>query len=147
MNLPEISNSIMPWIGKTGKLIAVFIAETFKEHHFNLTIEQWVTLKVLHEEDGLMQNDLAFITSRNKTSLTRLIHTMEKYHLIARLQDTQDKRINRIFLTKYGSDVFQSTIPIMEKVKQQLQHDLSDEEVQVLICVLQKVQNNIKNNR
>jgi len=107
MKLPDIDRSIMPWIGKTGKWMTNFIAEKFKKYQLNLTIEQWVVLKVLHNEDGLKQNDLAYITSRNKTSLTRLVQTMEKYHLIARLQDTEDKRINRIFLTKHGSEYLQ----------------------------------------
>lgn len=145
MKLPDIEQSIMPWIGKTGKWMGCFIADKFKEHHLNLTIEQWVVLKVLHENDGLMQNDLAYITSRNKTSLTRLVHTMEKHNLVARLPDSIDKRINRIFLTKNGRKVFESTFSIMDEVKQQLQQGISEEEVESLIRILKKVQNNIKN--
>jgi len=144
MKSPNIDGSIMPWVGKTGKWMTNFIAEKFKQNHLNLTMEQWVVLKVLHTEDGLKQNDLAYITSRNKTSLTRLVHTMEKYHLIARLQDKEDKRINRIFLTKHGSEVFESTFSIMEEVKRELQKGISKKEVETLITILQKVQNNIK---
>ncbi len=145
MKLPEIYQSVMPWIGKTGKWMGSFIAEKFKQHQLNLTIEQWVVLKVLFEEDGLVQNDLAEMTHRNKTSLTRLIHTMEKYHLITRVQDDKDKRVNRIYLTKRGRKIFESTFPIMEEVKNDLQKGLTKKEIKSLISTLQKVQNNIKN--
>ncbi len=145
MKLPEIEQSVMPWIGKTGKWMGSFISDRFKQYNLNLTIEQWVVLKVLHEDDGMIQNDLAFITSRNKTSLTRLVHTMEKYHLIARIQDSKDKRVNRIYLTKNGREVFESTFSIMEEVKNDLQKGLTKKEVKTLITILQKVQNNIKN--
>ena len=144
MKFLDIEKSVIPWIGKTGRWMGTFIADKFKAYDLNLTIEQWVVLKVLHDKDGLMQNDLAHITSRNKTSLTRLVHTMEKYHLIARLQDTKDKRVNRIFLTKHGSEVFESTFPIMEEVKKELEQGLTKKEIESLIKILQKVQLNIK---
>ncbi len=144
MKLPEIEQSIMPWIGKTGKWMTNFITDKFKQAGLSLTIEQWVMLKVLYKEDGLIQNDLAEKTLRDKTSLTRLVHTMEKYHLIARLQDTKDKRVNRIFLTKHGNEVFESTFSIMEEVLIHLQKGMTKMEIETLISLLQKVQNNIK---
>ncbi len=144
MDLPDLEKSIMPWIGKTGKWIGLYIMDKFKEHDLNLTIEQWIVLKVLHEQDGLIQNELADITNRNKTSLTRLIQTMEKYHLIAKYPDKKDKRINRIFLTKKGSEVFKSAFPIMDEIKGALQKGLTKAEVQTMIHLLKKVQKNIR---
>lgn len=123
--------------------MSIFIAEKFKKYNLNLTIEQWLLLKFLYYEDGLMQNDLAEITNRNKTSLTRLIHTMEKHHLVARIPDTMDKRVNRIFLTKNGKKIFESTFPIMEEVKKDLEAGLTDKEIKALINILKKVQDNI----
>ena len=140
----EIDDSILPWIGRTGKLMSIFICDQFKKYNLNLTIEQWIMLKYLYHQDGLMQNDLAEITNRNKTSLTRLIHTMEKHNLVARIPDTVDKRINRIFLTKNGQKIFEATIPIMEEVKQELQNGLNEKEIKILIKILKKVQGNIK---
>lgn len=143
-SLPNLEQSILPWIGKTGKWIGIYVTEKFKEHNLNLTMEQLIVLKVLQDQDGLIQNELADITNRNKTSLTRLIQTMEKYHLIARFPDKKDKRVNRIFLTNHGSQVFKSTFPIMNKVKQDLQKGLSESEIKTLIRLLKKVQKNIR---
>ncbi len=136
----------MPWIGKTGKMMGNYVMEKFKMHNLNLTIEQWVTLKMLYEEDGRIQNDLALITNRNKTTLTRLINNMEKHNLVARISDKKDKRINRIFITKNGIRVFKNTMPIMEKCMRELQAGLSEGEVHTLIEILRKVQNNINHN-
>jgi DNA-binding MarR family transcriptional regulator len=143
-SLYNLEQSILPWIGKTGKWIGLYIMDKFKEHDLNLTMEQLIVLKVLHDQDGMIQNRLAHITDRNKTSLTRLVQTMEKYRLIARYPDEKDKRINRIFLTKHGSEVFKSTFPIMDEVKSDLQKGLTKVEIKTLIQILQKVQKNIK---
>ncbi len=144
MKLPELESSILPLVCRTGKWMSFFVAERFKKYNSKLTIEQWVLLKYLHLEDGLKQNDLADITNRNKTSLTRLIHTMEKYHLVVRVPDKTDKRVNRIFLTKKGREVFASTLPIIKEVKRDLESGLSEKEISSLIKILNKVKGNIE---
>lgn len=143
MNLPEIEKSVMPWIGKTGKLMATLVMERFKQHRLNLTIEQWVTLKMLHQEDGRIQNDLAMITNRNKTSLTRLINTMEKNDLVIRKSHELDKRIKLIFLTAKGKSVFKKTFPIMERLIEEIHFGVKEKEVEMLISILKKIQTNI----
>ena len=72
MSLVELEDTMIPWIGRTGKMMGSFIAENFKKYHLNLTIEQWALLKRLYDKDGQMQNDLAVITQLNKASLIRL---------------------------------------------------------------------------
>ena len=92
-------------------MIHFYLSDELKQYNFDLTRAQWVLLKRLHDEDGQMHNDLALITDRNKTSLTRLIHTMERKELVVRISDEQDKRINRIYLTAKGKSIYQQTKP------------------------------------
>ena len=70
--------SLIPWVGKTAKFMDYYIRDNMKSHGINISKEQFIVIKHLDEKDGRKQNDLAFITNRSKTSLTRLIHTMEK---------------------------------------------------------------------
>ena len=142
--LPQIETTLLPWIGKTAKMMRVFITENFKKHDFDLNIEQWILLKMLHDKDGQAQNDLALITERNKASLTRLINTMEKKNYVARIPDTEDKRVNKIFLTTNGRKVFEATFKLMSEVVEELQSDISIEEIITTIEVLKKLQKNIK---
>ena len=56
-----------------------YIADELFKNNIQVTKQQWIILKILHEKnDEVIQNDLAFITNRNKASLTRLISLMEK---------------------------------------------------------------------
>ena len=48
----------------------------------------------LFHDGPLPQHDLAFLTDRDKTSLTRLLSTMEKKNLVARITSSEDKRVN-----------------------------------------------------
>ena len=73
-----------------------------KENGIELTKVQLILLKKLNEMDGQPQNNLAFLTNRDKASLARLITTMEKKNLVARIPSKSDHRINNIYITKHG---------------------------------------------
>ena len=141
---PNIQDTIVPWISKTGKLIDLYMASKLQEHQINLTSKQWILLRILSLNDGSVQNDLALITDRDKASLTRLINTMEKKNLVARIPDVDDKRINHIFLTKKGRKDYESTLPTVIKALAEIQHGISKEEINSMVKILQKVQHNIE---
>ncbi len=141
----ELEKHLPPWIGKTSKLMRIFIADRFKDHGLYLTIEQFILLKMLSEKDGVMQNDLAIITERNKASLTRLVNNMEKKHLVARIPSKEDKRVNQIFLTKKGVEIFAEAERIVIKNFKKIQAGISRKEIEVAISILKRVQQNISN--
>ena len=76
-NFIDFENSIGPWLGKTVKVLDFFAQESFNNANLDLTKEQMIVLKKLTFKDGLNQNELAFLTLRNKSSLTRLLSKME----------------------------------------------------------------------
>ena len=135
--------SLMPWLGKTSKMLSMFMKAYCANHGFDLTKEQFILLAHLYQKDGMMQKDLAFITERNKGSLARLVNTMEKKNLVARIPSTEDKRVNRIYLTKLGKSVFEKIKPVLEQCESEVQKGLTKKEIEVTINVLQKIQKNI----
>lgn len=136
-------NSLIPWIGKTGKMLGTIINKMFKEKNINLTREQFIVLKVLSDDDGKVQQDLAFITECDKTSLSRLISNMERKKLIKRVPAKEDKRIKYVFLTLNGKNVFATTLPIIEEAIQSFQQGISAEELRISILTIKKIQSNL----
>lgn len=141
---PEFEKSLAPWVGKTAKMMSLYLKDSFAEHGVDMTREQFILLKTLHDHDGTMQKDLAFITERNKGSLARLINTMEKKNLVARIPSKEDKRINCIFLTVNGRKTFENMQPVLMDCIQKVQAGISVEEIELAISVLEKIQNNLK---
>ena len=139
----ELAQSILPWIGKTGKMLHVFMVEKFKEHNTNLTFEQFIILRILHENDKQSQQELAMVTRRHKASLTRILGTLERKNLIARIPDPEDKRINRIYLTTHGRKFYAPLKPVLDEAIGQVQEGLSKKEIETLIHLIQKVQKNL----
>lgn len=141
IDFPE--NFLMPWLGKTSKMLRMFLKFNFAQHGFDLTHEQFVLIAHLYHEDGIKQKDLAFITERNKGSLARLVSTAEKKNLVARIPSTEDKRVNKIYLTKQGRDVFEKLKPVLDSCEAQVKKGLTEKEIEIMISVLEKIQNNI----
>ena len=141
-SLLKFEKTLIPWIGKIAKFGSIYFKETFLEHGMQLSKEQFLVLKKLHETDGRSQNDLAFITDRSKTALTRLITTMEKKELVFRVISKEDKRINHVFLSELGKKTFKEALPVVFKIIDELQSDISQEDIEKTIQVLNQIQKN-----
>lgn len=123
--------------------MSIFLNHRLQAEGLPLTTKQWILLRILQEEDGRVQNELAMITERDKASLVRLINNMEKNRLVKRVQDPDDKRVNRIFLSKKGKEAYRQALPVVQQSYEDLQKGLNEEEIDLVVSVLKKVLKNI----
>lgn len=142
-NSSIFEKTLLPYIGITAKLAGFYFIDTFNDHGVDLSKEQWLVLKKLSDKDGQIQNELAFITNRSKTSLTRLINTMEKKELVYRVISKEDKRINHIYLSDLGKEIYSNSLPVLKDLIVELQDGISEEDIERTKKVLSRIQNNI----
>jgi len=138
----DFENSIAPWLGKTVKIVEYYLREAFNGKGIDLTKEQMIVLKKLHDHDGLHQNELAFLTLRDKSTLTRLLSKMENKNYITRKQSKKDKRINNVYLTDLGKEIFKKTRPTIKHIIDTMEQNISQKEKQQIIDTLKKIQFN-----
>ncbi len=120
-----------------------YIGDFMKSNGFNLSKEQFIVLKYLNEKDGRKQNDLAFITNRSKTALTRLIQTMEKKGYVSRSICETDLRINHVYLTPFGRETWEKSYPYFLEVVKELQQGIAQEDILRVQKVMKQIQSNI----
>lgn len=143
-NITQEPVALIPWIGKTAKFMDYYIADYMKAQGINISKEQFIVLKHLQTEDGRKQNDLAFITNRSKTALTRLINTMEKKGLVRREISETDLRINHVFLTEQGKATWDNAYPYFIEIVENLQKGIPREDLLTVQKTMQIIQENIK---
>lgn len=139
-----LEKSLMPYVGRTAKLMNIYMKQRFTDFGVDLTPKQWIVLKHLIKEDGREQNHLALITERDKTSLTRLISTMEKKGLVRREASKEDKRVNRLFITSKGENFYSRSMPIITKCIEELHSGISKKDLEQAIGTMRVLHNNIK---
>ncbi|WP_297704975.1 MarR family transcriptional regulator [uncultured Eudoraea sp.] len=141
--LVDFDKSVGRSIGVSSKMLDYYLNEALQAEGLDMSKEQMIVLKKLFEKDGLIQNELAFLTFRDKSSMARLLAKMERKNYIVRIQDDVDKRVNRVFLTEIGKEIFLRTRPIIIKLKDLMERNISESDIQQLKKTLERIQHNI----
>src|ERR1700742_2934817 len=101
--------------GKASTAIARNLQKKFNAAGLKITIEQWSVLYHLWKEDGKSQQELCNATFRDKPSITRLVDNLEKLQLVKRVPSDDDRRINKIYLTKNAQKLEEETMQIADE--------------------------------
>ena len=110
----------------------------------DISMDQWMILGPIWQLESPSQKELGKICFRDKPSITRIIDSLEKKSLVVRVPDQIDHRIKRVILTNLGKQLFYDVLPIMEKTKEEVRGDISEEEIQIFKNVLSKIIKNLK---
>lgn len=139
----DLDKTMLPWLGRTMKGIDLFMTDFFKANGIDLTKVQVIMLRMLSQNDGQPQNNLADLTNRDKTSLARLITTMEKKGFVKRIESDTDRRINNIFITPQGKEILATAIPVIKNAIDVIETGLTEDEKRQTLRVLGKIRKNI----
>lgn len=130
--------------GKASTAIARRLQKKFNGAGLNLTIEQWSVLYHLWKEDGKSQQELCNATFRDKPSITRLVDNLEKLQLVKRVASENDRRINKIYLTKHALKLQEQTMMLAEETLNDALSGVPANQINLCKEVLQKVYDNLK---
>lgn len=119
------------------------LQKNFRNAGIEITIEQWSILYHLWKQDGLTQQQLCEKTYRDKPSITRLIHNLEKMGLVERNNSTTDKRKNHINLTEKAKQLQDISIDIANETMDEALVGIDKNEIETVKNVLQKVYDNL----
>jgi DNA-binding MarR family transcriptional regulator len=136
--------TLLPWVGKINKDFSFLVSQRFSMASLDLTAHQWLLLKKLDEFGEQPQQNLAFITDRDKTSLTRLINTVERKKLVKRVPSQEDKRVNNVHITNEGTEALKKALPIMQELIREMEKGIPPEELKETIKTLKKVRHNLE---
>lgn len=136
---PQFEKLLLPWLGRAMKSFDFHLADELLNAGISLSKHQIILLRILSREDGIPQNDLAFITDRDKTSLTRLISTMERKGLLNRKTCETDKRVNNVFITQKGLEETKMAFPLIINEIDNIQQKINAKEIETTIKVLKQI--------
>lgn len=129
---------------KAGRLIENRLKINFEKEKIDVTPQQWSVLTYLWNEDGIPQQELADVFSKDKTSMTRLLNNMEKNELIERKQSENDKRNKKIYLTYKSKLIKRKSIEIAEKTLIDTIVGIDHDDLKLSKRVLKKINSNLK---
>lgn len=140
-----ITSSDMPGftLERTAKRMKQFFQQTLTAAGADITIDQWVVLQVLNQEDGLSQFHIAQATFKDAPTITRIIDLLCKKALTQRTTDPDDRRRFRIQLTSKGRQTIAEVLPIIERAREKAWKGLDQQQMGELMGTLDMVFKNL----
>ncbi len=100
-------------------------------------------LRLLWEQDGLRQKDIAEKRNLKSATVTRMLQRMEKAGFIVRKQDSEDMRVIRIYLSEKGRAVKEELEAKMRQIEEESFGNFSEEEYQEVYNYLLRMEKNL----
>ncbi len=136
-------DSIAHLAAKVRRAFTNHLNRSFKQAGFNVTVEQFVVLMILRQAGELSQQEIATLSSKNKTSITRLLDNLEKKCLIVRNPGKNDGRQKMISLSARGKSLIDAIIIHTEIDDEIAEKGIAPEELKICKSVLNKIYQNL----
>jgi MarR family transcriptional regulator, transcriptional regulator for hemolysin len=131
-------------VGRMYKeMFRVLRKRTNESSDIKLTIDQFGLLHgistILQE---VVQQDMADILGKDKSSILRLIDSLEEQKLVKRVVDPNDRRRNFLVVTDLGHEVIKHYLKIEFQLLDELQEGLTESDLETFYKVVRTIQSN-----
>jgi MarR family transcriptional regulator for hemolysin len=107
---------------------------------FGLTDATWQPLLYLGRlGDGVRQTDLAAALMIENSSLVRLIDALERAGLVERLEDPEDRRSKRLWMTPSGRQIYAQVAAVHRSLAEAFVSEVSAAERELCYSVLDRI--------
>ena len=140
----EISLGML--IGQVHRLSTKRFVQNSHKYGLDISLDQWLVLGPVWKNEGISQKNISEYSGKDKTSVTKIIDTLEKKNLVVRVADQLDHRVKRVVLSNKGRELFLNVMPVMSQTRDELRNGISDKEIESLKIVLNKIYKNLNSN-
>jgi MarR family transcriptional regulator, transcriptional regulator for hemolysin len=139
----KLDSIILFQIDKTSKLSKLYSQREFDRLGMGITVEQWILLKIIEENDGLNQKELADQSLRDPASITRTLDLLKEKGFVERVPVENNRRQYSICLKKEGKVFIKKYMPVISRHRAKSIEGITKKELGLLTQLLGKIQNNL----
>lgn len=130
---------------KTMLAVRNKLEQSIQDEGFSdISFDKIALMKVLTVKDEMIQQDLADVMKRHKSTVLRTIDGLEKKKLVVRIPDPADRRKNTIVLTKAGQELVKKFDAIEKKINDKIIKAFTAAELKTFEVQLKKIQESVK---
>lgn len=138
-NAPQIFVSAEEILKKYRDLVSA----AYHKAMLDVSYEQWSVLNALANRQGLTQIEIANDTLKEPASISRILKLLTKKGLVQRLDDKQNRRAKRVYLTPNGIEVQRVATRLFNEIAKEGFNGVHDQEINLFVRILDKIQNNL----
>lgn len=128
-------------MGTTYRKLSMLFQNGLKE--YDITPEQWSVLFQIDRTEGLIQKEIAKRSGKDKPTTTRILDHLEGKGLVYKRTGEKDRRSFKVYITDKGRALVKETVPVEDKVTEEIMNCISSEEYEVLMELLLRINNHV----
>ena len=129
------------WINKVERTMKNIHDKRFLE--YGITLSQASVLHQLWHCDGQTQKEIQESLSLRGASVSGMVDTLLKKGLILRIQDKEDARCKRLYLSEEGRQLEEQSMKIIMEVENLISKGFSEDEKTIALAWLKKLYSNL----
>jgi len=130
-------------MSQVDRLCTKKFVQNARKFGMDISQDQWMVIGPIWKQKGISQKEIAEYCGKDKTSVTKIIDTLEKKNLLVRYSDQIDQRIKRVVLSNKGKDLMKNVMPVIEQTRNEVLSGINSKEVETFKIVLKKIYNNL----
>lgn len=131
-------------LDRTARRVKQYAQQKFKELDFKVTVDQWLVLRHLYENDAMKQNEIAGVIFKDNPTLTRIIDLLCEKGLTTRKLHPSDRRSFMVELTRDGKKKVEQLKPEIKTIRLKAWEALSERDFHHFKKVLDTIYRNLK---
>jgi len=121
------------------------IQDKINEHDSGFSYEMLEILGLIWRgNNGMNQQEIANRVSKDKSSVTYLIHHLVNRGLVVRVEDDNDRRNKKIYLTEKGNDLMKKVFPWVLELYKKAAGDAKTVEIRQAFDLIKKMTSNLE---
>jgi MarR family transcriptional regulator, transcriptional regulator for hemolysin len=105
--MEKLDDLLFYHLDKAIKTYRQFAQNQLRKSGFNLTIDQWLVMKMLHDHPGINQQAIAEAVFKDNASVTRIIELLVKKEYLDRTPHPSDRRKFKLSISKTTAKLLQ----------------------------------------
>ena len=138
-----VSNPSFFKLDATLKKIRNYWQKSFDALNKDITVDQWLLIENLYKHKRITHNELARLTSKDITTVSRIIELLVKKELVERQGSTDDRRKVFIQLTPAGVNKYKDVRPLVLEMRKTGWKNLTEADYSELTRILDVIYSNI----
>jgi len=141
--MENLNDIVFYTIDKSIKSYKQFAQKRLKDAGFDLTVDQWLVLKAIQENNLVTQQQIAERVFKDVASITRIIELLVKKGYVERFFHSTDRRRFELKLTPEAMNVLKNMQPYIEDNRSKALEGITTEEIRTMRDTLQKLIKNV----
>ncbi|MFN3801557.1 MarR family winged helix-turn-helix transcriptional regulator [Belliella pelovolcani] len=131
-------------LDRTARKVKQYAQQKFNLGDFDITVDQWLVLKNLSENELLSQTELAQLVFKDHPTLTRIIDILCKKGYVERVPHPQDRRSFQLHLTDQGVSKVKELKPQITQIREKAWENLNERDFEEFKRILNTIYTNLE---